>query len=426
MKKEKLYRKYTVRLFPTPEQESNLFRHIGACRFVWNYMYFLQQARYENGRKHLTAFDMCKEITYMKKTGEFSWLKDIPIHSMQCVCKNLDHAYMMFFKNIHGHPLPKKKNKSKLSYPLDQSPAATYFKEIGIFVVPKVGHVKCKHNYKVPIGRMTSGHNPICDPQIQYVKHSKKWILTFSLEYETQVRELTNDVMGIDLGIKDLAVIAVGDKKVVFPNINKTKRIRALEKKKRYIKRTISRKYCKFNGFGNPSNGEKWEKSKSIEKYEQILREIEAKIVNIRENNIHQITRQLVNMLPKKVVMEDLDIKKMLKNKHMYSQISEQNWFKFIRNMRYKCEEYGIEFVQADRFFPSSKLCSCCGHKKKDLKLSDRIYVCPNCGLEIDRDYNAAINLMNYTENTTDKLVTKVERNHKKKKVTTMTNVSVA
>lgn len=210
--------------------------------------------------------------------------------------------------------------------------------------------------------------------------------------------------MGIDLGVKELATVAVGDKKLVFYNINKSKRMRSLEKKKKHIKRAINRKYRTFNGCGTPKKGHRWNKSKNIEKYEQILREIETKQANIRKNYIHQATRQLVNMLPKRVVMEDLNVKGLLKNRHLSKAIFEQNFYFFIQTMQYKCEEYGIEFVLADRWYPSSKICSNCGHKKVDLKLKDRVYVCPVCGLEIDRDYNAAKNLMNYTNSTMAKV----------------------
>lgn len=129
---------------------------------------------------------------------------------------------------------------------------------------------------------------------------------------------------------------------------------------------------------------------------EEKLRKIYAKIANIRENYIHQITHSLIFMLPQRVVMEDLNISGMMKNKHLSKAITEQCLHKFIRQMKYKCEWNGIEFVQADRFFPSSKTCSGCGCVKSDLKLSDRIYICNDCGLVIDRDYNAAVNLSRY------------------------------
>lgn len=422
MKDEKLYRGYKVRLFPTQEQEELMIKHINTCRFVWNYMLEIQTARYKiNNKKYIEKYDMCKEITYMKKEKEYEFLKETPLHSMQQVCNDLDEAFKMFFNKIHKYPKFKKSKGSKISFPLDPDKRNTYFKNENTFHVQKVGDVFYKTKFNIPIGRGSK----ICDPQIQYIKSSKKWILTFSLECDKQTPELTNESVGIDLGIKELAVVAVGDKKLVFHNINKSKRIRALKKKEKHIQRAISRKRMTINNKGHCKKGETWEESKSIKKYEQILHEIRSKMANIRKNYIHQITRQLVNMLPNKVVMETLNIQGMVKNKYLAESISEQNFYFFIQTMKYKCEEYSIEFIQVPMFYPSSKTCSDCGRKKKDLKLSDRVYKCPVCGLEIDRDYNAAINLMNYTENktTTDKLVTKVER---KKKASKAKIVSVA
>ena len=300
----------------------------------------------------------------------------------------------MFWRKINGKPRYKKKNKHNSSYSVRADKNATYFLENNFIQVPKVG--KIRHSLK-----LSNIDFKLLNPQIQYIKSSQKWILTFALECDKQARKLTDKSMGIDLGIKELAVVAVGDKKLVFGNINKSKRMRQLEKKKKHIKRAIDRKYRTYNGFGTPKKGQTWKKSKNIEKYEQILREIEAKMSNIRHNYIHQITRVLVNMLPERVVMETLIISNMTKNKYLSKSISEQNFYFFIRCMKYKCEEYGIEFVQADRWFPSSKTCSDCGCVNKNLKLKDRTYICPVCGLEIERDYNAAINLMNYTEKST-------------------------
>ena len=361
-------------------------------------MLALQIARYENGRKHLSAFDMCKELTYMRKECEFEWLNEVSLHSLQQVCRDLEQAYKMYFKRSGKRPKFKKKKMRSISFPLAQSIHNTYFKNKNEFVTIKIKHIKCDHNYNIPIGRKDKGHNPICDPQIQYIKSSRKWILTFVMECEKQAPELIDESMGIDLGVKELAVVALGDKKIVFHNINKSKRMRQLEKKRKYIQRVIDRKYRTYNGFGTPKKGQTWEKSKNIEKYEQMLREIDAKMSNIRHNYIHQITRHLVNMLPKRVVMEDLNVSTMVKNKYLSKSISEQNFYFFIHTMKYKCEEYGIKFVQADRWFPSSKLCSYCGCKNTELTLNDREWTCQNCGMHHDRDYNAAINLMNYTE----------------------------
>ena len=413
MKDEKLYRGYKVRLFPTPEQEELMWKHVHTARFLYNYMLDLQIGRYKNSRKHLSGYDMCNELKYMKQQKEFEWLREISHSTLAQVCLDLDVAYKMFFKSNFGFPKFKKKNKCKQIFPITPDGNKTYFLNDNCAVIPKIGHIKCCLSQDMEFGK----GNKIINPRIEYVRSSGKWILSFQLFFNKQEIELTDKSIGIDLGIKELAVVAVGDKKMVFHNINKSNRMRVLKKKEKHIQRAINRKYRTCNGFGTPSKGQTWEKSKKIEKYEQILREIEARMANIRKNYIHQITRQLVNMLPSKVVMEDLNITNIMKNKHLAKSVGEQNFYFFIQTMKYKCEEYGIKFVQADRYFPSSKTCSDCGHKKKDLKLKDRTYVCPVCGLTIDRDYNAAINLMNYTENktTTDKLATKVERKKKKK-----------
>ena len=141
---------------------------------------------------------------------------------------------------------------------------------------------------------------------------------------------------------------------------------------------------------------DKWHKSNNILKTEEQIRKIHNKLSNIRKNYIHQTTHEIIEIKPKKIVMENLNVSGMMKNKHLSKAIQEQCFYEFIRQVKYKCEWNGIEFEQADRFYPSSKTCSCCGHVKKNLKLKDRIYVCDKCGTIIDRDVNAAINLMNY------------------------------
>jgi putative transposase len=196
--------------------------------------------------------------------------------------------------------------------------------------------------------------------------------------------------MGIDLGIKETMTVAYGDEQIVFHNINNSKTIRNLKKQMKHLQRSISRKY-EAN-----KQGKKYIKTKNIERLEDRLRKMYARLTNILTNYIHQCTHKLVSLLPCKVVMEDLNVQGMMKNKHLSKAIQEQCFFEIIRQMKYKCEWNGIPFYQVDRFYPSSKTCSCCGHIRKDLKLSDRTYICPECGLVIDRDINAAINLQRY------------------------------
>lgn len=194
--------------------------------------------------------------------------------------------------------------------------------------------------------------------------------------------------IGIDLGIKDLAIVNVLDEPI--KNINKTAKVRKLKKRLRRLQRQVSRKY-EANKQGN-----KFIKTNNIIKLERQIKLIHRKLSNIRNNHIHQATNKIIKLKPYRVVMEDLNIKGMMKNKHLSKAIAEQCLYEFIRQMNYKSKFNGIEFIQVDRFFPSSKKCSCCGKIKTDLKLKDRIYKCSYCKLEIDRDKNASYNLGNY------------------------------
>lgn len=196
--------------------------------------------------------------------------------------------------------------------------------------------------------------------------------------------------MGIDLGVKETAVVAFGDEKIIFHNINKSKKVKDLIKKKKKLQRSISRKY-EAN-----KQGEKYIKTNNIIREEKKFRKICYKLNGIRSNYNHQITSKLVKLFPSQIVIEDLNIAGMMKNKHLARAIQEQSFYEIIRQLEYKCKFNNIPLYRADRFYPSSKTCSKCDNIKKDLKLSDRTYVCPECGLVIDRDYNAALNLQRY------------------------------
>ncbi|RDY22372.1 transposase, partial [Romboutsia maritimum] len=183
-----------------------------------------------------------------------------------------------------------------------------------------------------------------------------------------------------------------------FKNINKTKEVKRLNKKLKRLQRQISRKYDMLKSGTTFKKGEKLTKTQNIIKLEKQIKLVHKRISDIRLNHIHQTTNTIVKTKPCRVVAEDLNVRGMLKNKHLSKSISEQCFNKFITILEYKCKWSGIEFIKADRFFPSSKMCSCCGTIKKDLKLKDRTYICSNkkCNLVIDRDKNASINLANY------------------------------
>ena len=370
-----------IRLFPTKEQEQKLWRHIGASRFIWNYMLALQKRRREKGEKHLSAFGMNYALTTIKKTEELSWLYEISNSTLQRSCADLARAYDGFFKKRSGFPKFKSRKRSKPSFPLSDGVGKVWFSE-AVVNIPVVGKVAYQTNYELPFGNKQKFSNP----RVSYTANGK-WLLTLGTECETQAPVLTDNPMGIDLGIKELAVVSFNNERIVFGNKNKSRRMRDLRRKLIHYQRRLARKY-RANGSYAETQGVQRDKEK--------IKRLYYHISNSQKDYIHQITHKLVSMLPKRVIMEDLNMRGMMKNKHLSKAIQEQCFYEFIQQMRYKCEWNGIEFIQADRFYPSSKTCSCCGAHKKDLKLNDRVFHCNECGAELDRDYNAAINLMRY------------------------------
>jgi len=374
-----MIKSYKIRLLPNQIQEQLLWKHVNTSRFVWNFGLSHQLERYKNKEKHLSGYDLIKVFRNLKQQEGYTWLKEISGHTIANVCLDLDQAYKMFFKKISGKPKFKKKHKCKNAFPVRND---RFYLNNNCAVIEKIGQIKYQTNYNLPQGRNVS---KFTNPRIKY--ENNKWILSFGIECNKQAYKLTDNLMGIDLGIKDLAIVSCGNEFKTFKNINKTKYVKKIKKQLKHAQRIVSKKY---------HINKSWNKSNNIIKAEKRVKQLHNKLSNIRKNYIHQTTRELVNKLPKRITMEDLNVSGMMKNRHLSKAIQEQCFYEFIRQVKYKCEEYGIEFIQANRFYPSSKTCACCGFIKKDLKLSDRVFICPDCGFEIDRDRNASINLMNY------------------------------
>ena len=251
--------------------------------------------------------------------------------------------------------------------------------------------MKYKTDFSLPFG---TNRETIYNPRISF--SGSKWFLSFAMECENQAHQLTDKPMGIDLGTRELAIVAFGSDEKIFHNINKSSEVKKLEAKKKHYQRVQARKYEAFK-----KHTGRYGKTNNIIRIEDKIRKIDAKLSNIRHNYIHQITHELISQLPRRVTMEDLNIQQLMKNKHRAKDIQKACWYEFIRQMKYKCEWNGIEFCQVDRYYPSSKTCSCCGYIDHDLG-SKETYICPECGLVIDRDINAAINLMTYFDRHTD------------------------
>ena len=354
-----------------------MFKSIGCSRFAYNWGINRVQEYKEQGKKY-SMNEIRKEFTQLKKQENYKWLNEVSSKVTQESLRNLDKTFKQFFKTKKGYPKFKSKKKSKQSFYVRID--SLYFKN-GFCNIEKIGKVKYKIKHEIPKGKYS---NPYC------VYNGKKWLICLGVELNENQIELNKDLkIGIDLGIKDLAICSNG---MVFKNINKTKRVKNLKNKLKHLQRNVSRKY-EQNRQGN-----KYIKTNNIIKLEKQIALIYKRLADIRNNHIYQSINTILKERPYRIVMEDLNIKGMMKNKHLSKAISEQCFYKFISIMKYKCEWLEIEFVQVDRFYPSSKTCSCCGHVKHNLKLSDRTYICDECGLEIDRDYNASINLMNYSK----------------------------
>jgi putative transposase len=225
------------------------------------------------------------------------------------------------------------------------------------------------------------------NPRISF--DGKYWYISVGIEQEINKPELNDFTLGIDVGIKDLAITSIADLK--FSNINRTKKVKKLEKKLKRLQRKVSNKYIKNK------KGESYQKTNNIIKLEKRIKLVNRKLNGIRNNHLHQATSKIVKTKPSTIIMETLNISGMMKNKHLSKAIAQQKLFEFKRQIQYKSDKQGIKFVEADKWYPSSKTCSKCGHIKKNLSLSERTYICEKCDYIIDRDYNAAINLSRYS-----------------------------
>ena len=379
-----MIRGYKIRLYPNKEQEQKFKKHIGASRWIWNYMLNLQQERFKNGEKYLSEFDMNRLITKLRQ--EYVWLQDISSATLYRRCADLNRSYQRAFQKINNFPTFKTKKHSKMSFPLRDQRGRVWFSEKFV-TIPNVGKVKYKTDFNMPLGNNIKFLNP----RISYVNN--KWILSINLECENQTYKLTDKLIGVDLGVKKTATVAYDDQIMVFNNINKSKKMKKIEKQIKHLQRSIFRKY-ELN-----RDGLIYKKTKNIIKEEEKLRKLYAKQKNIRNNYIHQMTHKIVSLNPCQIVVEDLNVLGLMKNRHLSKVIQEQCFYEIIRQIKYKSEWHGIKFIKANRFFASSKICSNCGNIKHDLTLKDRVFECRICGLKIDRDENAAINLMKYTIN---------------------------
>ena len=362
-----------VRIKPTKKQEKQLYKSSGTARFIYNWVLGKQQENYKLGNKFIPDSVLRKEITQLKKTEEFNWLTEVSNNIPKQAVKDACNAYKRFFKGQAKFPKFKSRKKTRPSFYNDTQKLKVKEK---LVLLEKIGWVKTSEQLPTD----TKYYNP------RITFDGKYWYISVSVEKEEKYEELTNESLGIDLGIKELAICSDG---TIYGNINKTVKVKKLEKRLRRLQRKVSRKYQ------NNKEGSTFVKTCNIIKLEKEIKILQRRLSNIRKNHLHQTTSSIVKTKPRRIVIEDLNVSGMMKNRHLAKAIQKQGFYEFRRQLEYKTKNKGIELVIANRFFPSSKTCSNCGTINKDLKLSDRVFNC-ECGFSIDRDLNASINLANY------------------------------
>lgn len=386
-----------IRLKPTPEQEILFWKSAGAAR--WAYNYFLSEnervwqkylANGETGIKSVSEGKVRKYINNVLKKTTHTWLSEVGSNVMKQAVKDAQSAWDRFFKDLGERPCYKSKRKSKPSFYVNYESLS---RKNGGFHGEKIGFVKTSE----PLPKLPKGQK-YSNPHISF--DGKYWYLSIGYEIPETPCELTGESIGIDLGIKNLAICSNGK---VYKNINGSHEVRRLERilkrEQRKLSRMTERNISCYKIVGNkriPVFIKPLEECRNFQKQKKLIKLLHRRVANMRNNYLHQTTTEIVKTKPSRIVMETLNIKGMMKNKHLAKAIQKQKFYEFKRQISYKCQKYGIALVEVPTCYPSSKTCSCCGCIKRELKLSDRIYRCNECGLVIDRDFNASLNLANY------------------------------
>ena len=380
----------------TDEQEQQMWKSVGVARWSYNYAITRDREHYFNYledntlSKTLTEGQIRKELTVLKNTTH-PWLKEVGSNVIKQAVKDWNDARNRFFKGLDKAPKYKSRNTSKPSFYVNYESLRRV--EDG-FVGERLGIIKTTQSLpRIPKGTHYK------NPRISF--DGKYWYLSFSYEVPEISVELTDLVIGVDLGIKTLVTLSTGE---FIENINKSRRVKQLEKQLRREQRHLARQLqANTKGYLTTENGNrkpiyKWslELCSNIQETRRKIKLIYRKLHSIRLNHLHQTTSYLVKQLPKGIVIEDLNVKGMMKNRYLARNIQNAMFSEFRRQLEYKCLQYGIYLVVADRFYPSSKTCSYCGNIKSKLNLKERVYKCSSCGLKKDRDLNAAENLAYY------------------------------
>ena len=380
-----MLKSYKTEINQTQEQIQKINKTIGTCRFIYNFYIAHNKELYSKGEKFMTAksFSVWLNNDFLPNNPDYSWIKEVSSKSVKKSMENAYAAFNKFFKKKSNFPRFKKKNKSNMKMYFVKNSDTDTLCERHRIKIPTLGWVKLKEKGYIP----ETKHGFVIKSGTVSCKAGRYYVSVLIDTPDTEKPQLNDFGLGIDLGVKEFAVISNG---IVKKNINKTSKLKKLEKQLNREQRCLSRKYEDLKKRNNKMKGETTRQN--IQKQVLKIQKLHQRINNIRTDYINKCVNEIVKTKPSYITIEDLNIKGMMKNKHLSKAVASQKFYEFRTKLEAKCKELGIELRIVDRWYPSSKLCHECGCIKKDLKLSDREYIC-ECGYHADRDYNASLNL---------------------------------
>ena len=376
----KLLKSFKTEINPTEEQKVRINKTIGTCRFIYNFYLAHNKELHKNGERFMSSskFRVWLNNEYLPNHPEYSWIKEAYSKAVTQAVNNGQTAFTRFFNHKSNFPNFKKKGRSDVKMYFVKNNPKDCCCERHRIKIPSLGWVRIKEKGYIPTTKdgyvIKSGHVSI--------KADRYYVSVLVEIPDNKIENNSSEGIGIDLGLKDLAIISNGK---TYKNINKSAKLKKLEKQLIRGQRSLSRKY------ENSKKGESTQRA-NIQKQKIKVQKLYQKIDNIRTDYINKTIAEIVKTKPSFITIEDLNVKGMMKNRHLSKAVASQKFYEFRTKLQAKCNENGIELRVVDRWYPSSKTCHCCGTVKKDLKLSDRMFKC-SCGYVEDRDFNAALNL---------------------------------
>ena len=380
MNKSTKLKSFKTEINPTEEQRVKINKTIGTCRYIYNFYLAHNKELYSKGEKFMSgkSFSVWLNNEYLPSHPEYSWIKEVSSKSLKHSIENGCTAFTNFFKHQTAFPKFKKKDRSDVKmYFVKNNPKDCYCERHRINI-PTLGWVRLKEKGYIP----TTKDGYVIKSGSVSIKAGRYYVSVLVEIPDAKIANNSNEGIGIDLGLKDFAIVSNGKK---YKNINKSARLKKLEKQLIREQRCLSRKYENFK------KGETTQRV-NIQKQKLKVQKLHHKLDNIRTDYINKTIAEIVKTKPSYITIEDLNVSGMMKNRHLSKAVASQKFYEFRTKLKVKCDDNGIELRIVDRFYPSSKICHCCGCIKKDLKLSDRVYRC-KCGYVEDRDFNASLNL---------------------------------